>query len=140
VRAPKGFTLIEVLIAIVILAALMMAVTQSLLPIFDQTRETRVQVDANQQAQQVVEAIRAAWSDLSYYRKTCAPLTLPSGVAVSVTALDKNAHPTSTLPFLTDCTLATPDPDPVPAKRVSVVVTDANGAVRTRLTMDIPEP
>ncbi len=137
-RAPKGLTLIEVLIAIAIFAILMLAVTQSLIPTFSLTRESRAQLAANQQAQAVIEAIRAAWHDSLKYKRTCAPLTLPSRVSVSVKALNDRARPTHTLSFSTNCARA--HPWSAPAKRVTVVVKDAKGKKRVVLSMDIPEP
>jgi len=140
VRALKGLTLIEVLIAMAIFVILMTAVTQSLLPLFGLTRESRIQLNANQQAQQTLEAIRGAWLDADRYKKTCAPLHLPPGVTVQVQALDKEAQPVNSLAFSTDCTLAVPDPCSVPAKRVTVIARDAKGKVRARLTLDIRRP
>jgi len=93
VRAPRGLTLIEVLIAILIFTVLMTVVSQSLLPLFGFTRSARSRLDANQRAQQVIEAIRAAWVDADRYRKTCAPIALPPGVSVAVQALDHQARP-----------------------------------------------
>ncbi len=137
-RAPRGLTLIEVLIAIAIFVVLMLAVTQSLLPVFGLTRESRVQLQANQEAQAVIEAIRAAWLDPARYKKTCANLALPPRTSVEVTALDADARPAGTLPFSPSCASAAPHP--APAKRVTVVVKDRRGKARAVLTMDIPEP
>ncbi len=139
-RALRGLTLIEVLIALVIFLILLTAVSQSLLPLFGITRKTRIQLNANQQAQKLVEAIRIAWANPAYYKKTCAPLSLPTGTTVHVQTLDKLANPTGTRSFSTNCTTATPDPSPVPAKRVTVTVTDPGGKVLARFTLDIREP
>jgi len=129
-----------VLIAIVIFVVMLTAVSQSLLPLFGLTRNARVQLDANQRAQQVIEAVRSAWLDADRYKKTCAPITLPSGVTVTVQALDNQARPVGSRSFSTDCSTAIPDPTPVPAKRVTVTVQDAKGKVRAKLTLDIRGP
>ena len=139
-RARSGLTLIEVLIAIVIFVVMLTAVSQSLLPLFGLTRDTRAQLDANQRAQQVVEALRTAWLDASLYKKTCAPISLPPGVTVQVQALDNQARPVGTRSFSTDCGTAIPDTTPVPAKRVTVTAYDTRGKVRARLTLDIRGP
>lgn len=136
-RAPKGFTLIEVLIAVTLFTFLILAVTQNLLSVFDLTRETRAQISANQKAQAVIEAIRAAWQDPLLYRKTCAPLNLPPHVEVKVEGFDPSgsSHP---LRFYTQC--ASAPERPAVAKRVTVAVKDPKGKERVKLTMDIPEP
>jgi len=139
-RAPKGFTLIEVLIAMVIFLVLTTVVTQSLLPVFSMTRKAQVQFDANQQAQQVIEAIRSAWLDPAKYKKTCAPISLPAHVSVQVQALDNQARPTGTLTFTANCAVAVPDTTDIPAKRVVVTAKDENGNVKARIILDIPEP
>jgi len=134
----SGFTLIEVLIAMVIFAILMLAVTQSLLPVFALTRESQVQLQANQRAQAVLEAIRSAWQDPVKYRRTCAPIALPTGVTVEVQALNDKLDPGASLPFSTNCPHATPER--APAKRVTVRVKGPRGKERVALTMDLPEP
>lgn len=139
-RAPKGLTLIETLIAIFILVVLMTVVAQSLLPLFGLTRRSQTQFDANLRAQRVVEAIRVAWRDPDKYRRTCATLPLPPGVDIQVQALDKRAQPTGALGFSTDCSTAIPDPTSVPAKRVTVRVRDREGQVRASLTLDVRGP
>ncbi len=139
-RAPRGLTLIEVLIAMVIFLVLMTAVVQGLLPLFGITRATRTQLDANQQAQEVIEAIRSAWVDPDRYKKTCAPLALPTGVTVAVQALNNQAKPAGPRTFSTDCATALPDPTPPPAKRVTVTVHGPGGKVWAKLTLDIREP
>jgi len=140
VRALKGLTLIEVLIAMTVFAVLMMVVTQSLLPLFGLTRESRLQLDANQQAQEIIEAIRSAWLDVAQYEKTCAPIHLPSGATVRVQALNKQAQPVNSLSFTTNCASAVPDSSTIPTKRVTVTIKDARGKTRARLTLDIRRP
>jgi len=139
VRARDGLTLIEVLIAVSILAVLMLSVSQGLLPLFRQTRRTQLEVQANQQAERVLEAIRTAWTAYDKYEKTCAPLTLPEGVTVSVRALDKNARPVADLRFFTDCAQASRDANPIPAKRVRVRYISGDRMQRV-LTLDVPRP
>jgi len=140
VHARSGLTLIEVLIAIVIFLIMLAAVSQSLLPLFGLTRNTRAQLDANQRAQQVIEAIRNAWIDADRYKRTCAPIVLASGVTITVQTLDNQARPVGARSFSTDCGSAVPDPSPVPAKRVTVTVQDGKGRVRASLTLDIRGP
>lgn len=135
-REP-GFTLIEVLIAVALMTFLVLVVTQSLLPVFASTREARLQVSINQQAQSVIEAIRAAWQDPVNFRRTCAPITLPSHAEVTVEGIDASGRPFP-LTFHTDCASATETP--ATAKRVTVVIKDAQGQKRISLTLDIPEP
>ena len=139
-RAPKGLTLIETLIAIFILVVLMTVVAQSLLPLFGLTRRSQTQFDANLRAQRIVEAIRVAWQDPDKYRRTCATFRLPPGVDIQVQALDKRAQPTGTLGFSTDCSTAVPDATGIPAKRVTVRVRDGKGRVRASLTLDVRGP
>jgi len=140
VRARSGFSLIEVLVAAAIFTFLMLAVTQSLIPLFHVTRETRVQTDANQEAQALLERIRSEWRDKNKYDKSCVDLTLPANATVQVQKLDQRLHPMAGghSTHLPDCSSATPDPAPV--KRVTVEIKDRRGRVRARLSLDIPEP
>jgi len=140
-NARKGLTLIEVLIAIVILSTLLLTVTQSLLPVFKNLRTSQALHEAHVQVQATAEKIRTAWKKLDPYQRTCAPLpALENRVAISVIGLDQNAVPKQHLTFSPDCTTAKLDPYPIPAKRVLIQVKDPKGTVHSQLVFEVSRP
>jgi len=139
VRARSGFTLVEVLIAVGIFTVLMLAVTQSLVPLFKATQKTQTQLQTNREAQTLLERIRADWENDEHYRKSCVGFSLPTNARVQVYKLDKKLRPLGDPHALrTDCDAASEEPAVI--KRVIVEVQGSRRGTKTQLFVDIPEP
>lgn len=80
-----GFTLIEILIALVLVGVLVLVVLAPLTGLFGLTRQSVRQTDATGLAQSVMEDVRGQWQNWGKYDAGCVVgATLPSGVTVSV--------------------------------------------------------
>lgn len=133
-----GFSLIEALIATLILGVLL---TVALVPIgnlFHMAKSTQQQLDNNTLAQQVTERILNAWRDPARFDAGCLDLgstPLPLGVSATVQPLDANAVPAGPATPLANCpasgTLA-------PLKRLHVVA-DAGGP-KAEVVLDVARP
>ena len=167
-RSRKGFSLIEMLAATVILGILITVVLAPLTRLFENTRGNGQTLRVTTQAQQLTEYVRGQWQSYpivmitdpadsskqidqnkakrtdsrNRYDRTCS-VALPqlTGVTktVVVRALDRNAAAGSTLTFSENCTAATLSTSPPPMKRVTVTTTTADGE-SSSLTIDIPRP
>lgn len=79
-----GFTLIEILMALLLLGVLILAVLAPLTGLFGLTRQSVRQTDATALAQAVMEDVRGQWQNWGKYDARCvAGETLPSGVTIS---------------------------------------------------------
>ena len=166
-KSTRGFTLIEMLAATVILGVLITVVLGPLGQLFQNTRRNDQALQATTQAQELVENIRGQWqsypaatvtnadgsttdTNLSKrtesqrrYDKTCyTPLPTVAGLTrtTEVRALDRSAAPGNVL-ALTVCDSAPVSATvvPPPMKRVSVTIKTADGN-QSLLTLDIPRP
>ena len=137
-KRNQGFTILEALIAILIFGLTLVVVLQTMVPIFRTTREVQTEAEIQRQAQNIMEAVRAAWSDPTAYRKSCAPITIPSYITVTVARVNPDGSLEPEKPLRTNCATA-PD-DPAQIKRVTVKATTPDGRKLTELILEIPEP
>lgn len=145
--SQAGFTLIEILTAILILGVLMSVLMFTLTGTMRLNRQSGQQIDSASRAQDVLEKIRGAWNtpDGVNYARICAPLTLPDGVSATVTNLTSRAQPSGTeqpvrvVPPGTTCASypidTAPDGSLPPMRRLSIRTGDT--AQDTILTLDV---
>ena len=167
-KSIRGFTLIEMLAATVILGVLITVVLGPLSQLFQNTGRSAQKLQATTRAQELIEHIRGQWqsypltpdpvnsaNDINAskrtesrrrYDKTCyTPLPAVAGLTrdVEVRTLDRNANAVAGgMLALTACDDAPAPVTTVPPpmmKRVSVTVKTANGN-QSQLTLDIPRP
>lgn len=166
-RTSKGFSLIEMLAATVILGVLITAVLAPLTQLFQNTGRSGQTLRVTTQAQELIEYVRGQWQSypefwvnnaagvpvdqnaikrtdsLNRYNRTCFALPAVANMTsvVAVQALDRNANATGSLSYSAcPSPLTAPaNPPNIPMKRVSVTLTAADGS-RSSLTLDIPRP
>ena len=161
-KSSTGFSLVEMLVATVIMGVLITAVLAPLTGLFKNTATSGQRLRVTTQAQELTEYVRGQWQSYpevldsggndrnlaartesrNRYDKTCSVI-LPqqTGITktVQVRALDVNANETGMLTLSENCSGATPASNPPPMKRLTVVTTTADGS-RSSLTLDIPRP
>ena len=153
-QRTKGLTLIEILIALMLLGVLVSFVVSSLAGSFQITRENRKSLDATTTAQRIIEDIRGQWSGAgtkAVYNTACANVTLtpPNVSFMSLTAtqtplaLDATPTGTPTAAVTVPCGALSVSPTCTsPMKRVVVVATDTADTTRvlSRVTLDVVCP
>jgi len=98
----QGFTIIEVLVAIVLLAIVVTAILIPLTGFFGVTRRSTQQVTATNLSQQTVEQIRGEWLNQGKYDQGCVTTALPSTVpTVSIQNEDVQGNAVGTAGTLT---------------------------------------
>lgn len=162
-QTTDGFTLVELLAAIVIMGLLITAVLAPLTSLFRQTATSTQTLQATTQAQGALETIRGQWRSpptpsspdqsirtvndaarntvRAAYDRTCYTLpTAPSGVSVVVTVQALNRSGSVGASQTRNCGGSAPAASAVPVmKRVTVTTTVANRTQAT-LSVDIPRP
>lgn len=166
-KSSKGFSLIEMLAATVILGVLITVVLAPLAQLFQNTARSGQTLRVTTQAQEVVEYIRGQWQSYpvvtdptsatptadvnatkrtdsqNRYDRICFALPTITNMTsvVTVRALDRNASETGSLSYSAcPSPLTAPaSPAAVPMKRIRVTLTAADGS-RSSLTLDIPRP
>lgn len=142
----QGFTIIEVLVAILLFAVIVVVIVAPLTGVFGLTRNSTDQINATNLAQQVLEEVRGQWLDQGKYNQTCINLTLPSGITsltsqsenVQGNALDANGNATTEQSISTSCsaTAGASSPDPLRLVRVRATV---NNTVAS-LSVEVARP
>jgi len=137
-RRRTGFTIIEVLIATIILGVLIGSLVGPLGSLFRMTKRNQQLLDNTTIAQQSIEKIVRDWQDQSKFARSCIdPATqLPDGVTVAIQDLDANGDPVSPEYPLQCCGGSA---DSIPLKRVKVTAA-ANGGTPAVIVMDIARP
>lgn len=168
-KSSRGFSLIELLAATVILGVLITVVLAPLAQLFRNTGRSGQTLRVTTQAQEVVEYIRGQWQSYpvvmvadpanpgtqidqsatrrldsqNRYHRTCFALPTIANMttAITVRALDRNASETGSLSYSAcPSPLTAPaSPAAIPMKRINVTLTAADGS-RSSLTLDIPRP
>lgn len=140
-----GFTLIEVLVATMILGLIITAVLGPLTGMFGLTRKSMSQTDATSVAQATLEDVRGQWLDWNKYDAGCVTGdAFPTTVSVSVQDLDRQLDPVGSAVSLTRSTLAAcpsatgprtgPPPTTSPALRRLTVTATVGGRSSTLIT------
>lgn len=138
-RTEQGFTLVETLVAILLLSILIMMVTAPITGLFGMTRDSTRRLSATGQAQQALEYIKSEWEDVAKYNATCVLDTLNVATlgAVTVEALNYNGVSTGNVAFRNSCASATSNSE-APIKRVTIVSTVQTTSAQ--LTIDLARP
>ncbi|MPY66597.1 type II secretion system protein [Deinococcus sp. SDU3-2] len=151
-RRQGGFTLIEILVSIAILAVLAAVLTATLTGSLGLNREAQQQLGTTSQAQQLLEQVRGAWSTQDNYDRACAPIALPAGYSVRFQSLDARANvlgtgtagaPTAirTTTCATQSVVNAPGSSPAaPPRMRRLVVTSQTGRQDVTLTLDVLRP
>jgi prepilin-type N-terminal cleavage/methylation domain-containing protein len=154
VRRTDGLTLIEILIALTMLAIMITFIVQSLAGSFQLTRDNRRALDASAATQRLLEDIRGQWQSRTLFNENCAVLTLnpANSTFMNITAQvgtlplgNSTTVPAVTYTNMTTSGCSTP-PALTPAcgtdmKRVVVTATSTPGTTElSRVTLDVPCP
>lgn len=146
-RSTEGFTLLEVLVAILLFSVIILVVTASLTGFFGLSTRTTQQVDTTTRAQALMEEIRGQWQTQTAYDLACVQLTQPSNTAVVVRDENADGSAVNALTyapvFSANCVSAT-----APAamtvstlRQVSVTATSTTaGGSSSTLVLEIPRP
>lgn len=139
-----GFTLIEILVATLLLGVLVLTVLAPVTGLFGLSRSTNQRLTTTTTAQNTMEQIKGLWrNNGGNFDRNCLPGLTLADTTVAVQDLDSNfaEQGTSAAPSTAATCTATALPSPftpVPAKRVTV--TAGSGKDSTVLTMDIAHP
>lgn len=90
-KITQGFTIIEVLVAVLLLLIIVTAVLAPLTGLFGLSRQSTQQVAATNLAQAAIEQVKGEWQDSPKYQMGCVSLTsFPAGVQVRAQGMDSN--------------------------------------------------
>lgn len=146
-RSTEGFTLLEVLVAILLFSIIILVVTASLTGFFGLSTRTTQQVDTTTRAQALMEEIRGQWQTQTVYDLACVQLTQPANTSVVVR--DENADGSAVNAFTyapvfsTNCASATAPANMTVStlRQVSVTATSTtSGGSSSTLVLEIPRP
>jgi prepilin-type N-terminal cleavage/methylation domain-containing protein len=141
----QGFTIIEVLVATLLLGVLVMSVMAPLSSLFGLTRTSGNQLASTTLAQNVMEQAKGLWRDQAFYDRNCLAGVTLTGTTLTfsnlntvgvVTPAGNSSTPVTTANCNTTA-LATPF-TPVSMKRLTVVA--GTGTSATTLQLDISRP
>lgn len=138
-QSKQGFTLIEVLVSITLLAILIIVITAPITGLFGMTRNSSNRLDATGDAQQALEYIQSEWADTTKYNATCTNSTLDvsSYGVVTVQGINYNGDVVGPVEFRNTCTGSSSN-STVPIKRVTVTSTVQSSSAS--LTIDLARP
>ncbi len=147
----KGFTIIEVLIAILLLSIIILLVLGSLNGLFGLSRKSTTQVNASSRTQAVMEEARGQWQNQIAYDRACLNSSTDlSGVTISLQDKDAagvNMGSTYTPRQAPDCqdgtvTAATGASDPpAPLRAITVTFTTPAGTTSpSQLVLEMSRP
>lgn len=155
IQSTKGFTIVEILMAILLLSIIILVVLGSLNGFFGLSRQATTQSTLTNQAQAIMEDVRGQWQDVVSYSKSCIKVTTagqaPNGAVISV--VDEDASGTAisgpyTPIFSTNCTLAAVVKPAAaianaPLRRVSITMTSSGTStpsMNSTLVLEIVSP
>lgn len=138
-----GFTIIEVLVAIMLLTITIVVVLGPLTGMFGLSRKSGDQASATNVAQGVIEQVRGEWLATPKYTSACITATsLPDNTTVSIQNFNAKREAVGTafnLVLDAACGDSPPDPDPnVPLRQVTVTST-VNG-LTTSFEVEVSHP
>lgn len=135
----NGFSLVEALVATVILGVLLAAVLGPIGGLFKMSKSNQQTLNNTTLAQQVAERIVSAWTDPARFSGGCLDLAaepLPAGVSVTVQDLDALAAPASAPQPLAACPGGASSSAPL--RRVHIVA--ASGGPKAEVVLDVARP
>lgn len=146
-RSTEGFTLLEVLVAILLFSVIILVVTASLTGFFGLSTRTTQQVDTTTRAQALMEEIRGQWQTKTVYDVACVQLTQPSNTVVVVRDENADGSAVNALTyapvFSANCVSATAPTGMTVStlRQVSVTATSTtSGGSSSTLVLEIPRP
>ncbi|RTR30251.1 PulJ/GspJ family protein [Deinococcus radiophilus] len=141
----RGFTLVELLVALAIFAVLAAVLSSTIVGLLGDTGNSQRRLSTTTDAQRILETVKASWNQQGYYDLACVSSLPASGYQIAIQSLDSRAQPltlagarttvSTSCPALT--ALGTIPPAP-PMRRVTVTTTQ-NGQ-STRLVLDLLRP
>lgn len=131
----KGLTLVEVLISLGVLGIIMVAAASGIVNSSQVSRENRINAQAAQYAQAVLERYRILWADASNYNSNTNP-TLTDLDSVIKTPLSLNVTITK-YALNADGTVSAANPPPLRKVVIEVRQGSASGKLRARLETQI---
>lgn len=142
-QPTQGFTLIEILVAILLIGILIMVVLVPMTSLFGMNRNTNSQLSSNVSAQRVTEQIKGLWRDQDYYDRNCILGVTTTGMTVTVNSLNTMGVSTGTATTAVstaNCNTSALGSSwtPVPLKRLTV--TSGSGTGAAVLTIDLVRP
>lgn len=130
-----GFTIIEVLVAIMLLTITILVVLGPLTGLFGLSRKSGDQASATNVAQAVIEQVRGEWLSTPKYTSACITAeSLPAATTVRVQNFNaKREAEGAPFDLVLDvaCGESPPDPDPNVALRQVTVTSTVNGLTTT---------
>ena len=137
-------TIIEVLVAIMLLSVVVLVVLTPLTGFFGLTRKSGTQVSATQAAQQAMEQIRGDWLNQTAYEQLCTasplPVTTPP-LTVNVTNMGPERNVLGTAPLRAGaCGGAPVTADTSPMREVLVRQLGPGGQVASEVRMVVARP
>lgn len=139
-KQRAGFTIIEVLIATIILGVLIGSLVGPLGGLFRMTQRNQQLLDNTTVAQQAIEKVVRDWKDLGKFSRSCidTDTQIPDDVTVTVQDLDASGDPVSPTGYSLSSSCTGPA-DSVPLKRVKVTA-NIGGNTPAVIVMDIARP
>lgn len=140
----QGFTITEILVAILLLSILIVTVLGPMTGLFGLTRQTTNRTAASTTAQSVMEQIKGEWQNSPKYQMACiSTASLPSGATVILQDLNANfniqgtSYSVATSGSSCGATPAVPD---ISASSRKVTVSVTQSGTTSTLTMEIAHP
>lgn len=142
-QRETGFTLIEILVAVMLLGLLVITVLAPMTGLFGLSRTTNQQLSSVTQAQDRMEQAKGLWRTQSLYDRDCMKGLNTTGITIKVQNLSSTFQPTGTefdpsTSSTCDTTTLSSSFTPVPAKRIRVASGSGNSA--TTLILDLARP
>ena len=145
-----GFTLLEVLVAIVLFAIVVVAILAPLTGLFGLSQRSSQQSKATTYAQQVMEQIRGQWLVQANYDQICVTSTLPYGATATILNEDLNGNGLGNATLRFSCgsnPVITPIPPlrritvDIPATATGTGTGSGNGSgIASQLTVEVARP
>lgn len=137
-------TIIEVLVAIMLLSVVVLVVLTPLTGFFGLTRKSGTQVSATQAAQQAMEQIRGDWLNQTAYEQLCTASSLPvttPPLSVNVTNMGPERNVLGTAELRAGACGGTPiTADTSPMREVLVRQLGPGGQVASEVRMVVARP
>lgn len=142
-NSRSGLTLIEVLIAMLILGVLLVTLSTALVPMFRITASTQKATQANITAQAVMETVHGQFANprIDAFKRSCVSnYTLPGKVNVTITTYNSAGQRVGSPAALsTNCGTAIPDGTWRPYKLI-IVEALPRTPEQVRLVLEVPNP
>lgn len=143
-QLESGFTLIEILVATLLVGILLASVVAPMTGLFGISRDTNGQLASVTSAQNVMEQAKGLWRTQALYDRDCLKNVSFTNVTITVIYLDSGGNPvesaiTPSNSATCDATTLSATFSAVPIKRVTVSSGTGNAAAVLRLDISRPE-